>query len=189
MELYCMRHLAFLLLTALPVAAQEELPAGYPPKMGEVTGTMGEEVKLWETFDFSIGAFDASAWAGESFTADGIAAHVMAYPDGEPDTMAGRIYAEADFGPALRVGKGGKPRVEIYAEEDIDGPRLSSDGQNALFLIDSIGPKVDGSYARRVTGRIEARLCPIDWAGQECTDVALRFDTEMQLETSVTVQD
>ena len=42
---------------------REDLPPGYPPKMGEITGTLGGKPVAWETFDYSIGAFDASAQA------------------------------------------------------------------------------------------------------------------------------
>jgi hypothetical protein len=187
--------LAILLLAALPAFAEDivvydpELPEGYPPKMGDVFGALGGETVVWETFDFSIGAFDASAWIGAGYETPEMTFHLMAYAPGEPDTMAGRFHAEADFGAALHIGEGENVVVSIMKGDDMDGPRLSSEGQPALLVIDSIGPDREDSYNRRVTGRIEAQLCPIDWKQQSCQDLVLTFDTDMQLETTVVVQE
>ena len=186
---------AALLLAALPAFAEDivvydpELPEGYPPKMGDVMGALGGEAVAWETFDFSIGAFDASAWIGAGYETPEMTFHLMAYAPGEPDTMAGRFYAEASFGAELHVGEGEAVTVSIMKGDDIDGPRLSSEGQTAVLVIDSIGPYRENSYNRRVTGHIEAQLCPIDWKRQSCQDLVLTFDTDMQLETTVVVQE
>lgn len=187
--------LAVLLLAALPAFAEDiavyqpDLPEGYPPKMGDVFGTLDGKTVAWETFDFSIGAFDASAWIGSGYGTPEMSFHLMAYPPGEPDTMAGRFHAEAGFGDALHVGEGEAVTVSIMKGDDIDGPRLSSEGQPVLLVIDSIGPAREGSYDRRVTGRIEARLCPVKWKRQSCQDLTLVFDTDMQMETTVVVQE
>jgi len=187
--------IAALLLAALPAFAEDvavydpELPEGYPPKMGGVFGALGDKSVEWETFDFSIGAFDASAWIGSGYETPEMSFHLLAYPPGEPDAMAGRFHAEADFGDALHVGEGESVTVSIMKGDDIDGARLSSEGQPAVLMIDSIGPAREGSYNRRVTGRIEARLCPIDWKRQSCQDLMLAFDTDMQLETTVVVRE
>lgn len=67
-----MIRLAFLAVPALmagPTAAetafQPELPEGYPPVMGDVHANVGGRDVAWQTFDFSIGAFDASAWMSD----------------------------------------------------------------------------------------------------------------------------
>jgi len=196
-----LRHaLLALLVITTPIFAQEaveeillpvlpDLPDGYPPKMGEVSGSFGGTPVAWETFDFSIGAYDASAWVGMGYETEKIEAHLMAYPVDDPDTKAGRIYAHAEFGAAFRTGKGRNVTVEIYQGDDRDGPRLSSEGKMARLVIDSIGPATEGSYSRRVVGRIEARLCPVDWKGQDCQDIALQFDTDMQVESTVPVRE
>lgn len=184
-----------LFLAALPAFAEDvtvyepELAEGYPPKMGDVYGTLGGEELHWETFDFSIGAFDASAWIGSGYETPEMSFHLMAYPPGEPDTMAGRIHAVAVFGDTLHLGEGQSVTVSIMKGDDIDGARLSSEGQPVMLVIDSIGPAREDSYDRRVTGRIEGRLCPIDWKRQSCQDLILTFDTDMQLETAVVVQE
>ena len=196
MEMPLLRPALLALLTlASPALAQEvvvvvpELPEGYPPKMGDVWGAFGDQGVAWETFDFSIGAFDASAWVGAGYEAPVMTLHLMAYPPGEPDTMAGRVYAEAEFGAALHVGAGTEVAVSIMKADDIDGARLSSEGQTAVLVIESIGPDREDSYSRRVTGTIEARLCPIDWDGQECQDLSLAFDTDVQMESTVVVRE
>jgi hypothetical protein len=182
-----------LLLSSLPAVAEDiavgepELSEDYPPKMGDVSGTLGGEAVMWETFDFSIGAFDASAWVGAGYEEPLMTLHLMAYPPEEPDTMAGRVFAEAEFGDALHIGEGVNVAVSIMQGDDIDGARLSSEGQSAVLIIDSIGPAREDSYNRRVTGRIEAHLCPVDWEGQDCQDLELSFDTDVQLESTVVV--
>ena len=88
------------------------------------------------------------------------------------------------------MGRGrhrGAPRVQrrslVVVFSDFTDPT------SAQLMIESIGPAEEGSYYRRVTGRIEARLCPVDWPGQDCQDAILAFDTDMQLETTVVVQE
>lgn len=172
-----------------PVAleAQEDLPADYPPKMGEITGTLGGKPVIWETFDFSVGAFDASAWADADWTTKEVSARLMGYKPGLPDDLRGRIYIQGDFGPALRTGAAANPVVEYLRGRDPDGPRLSSEGQTAEFVIDSIGPQVENSYSRRVTGHVTARLCAKDWPLKPCQDITLSFDTDMQMGSTLTV--
>ncbi len=196
MEIALLRPaLLALLILASPALAQEvvvaepNMPEGYPPKMGDVWGALGDKGVAWETFDFSIGAFDASAWVGAGYDEPLMTLHIMAYPPGEPDTMAGRVYAEAEFGEALHVGEGSKVAVSIMKADDIDAARLSSEGQTAFLLIESIGPEREESYSRRVSGTIEARLCPIDWDGQECQDLSLAFDSDVQMESTVVIRD
>lgn len=167
--------------------AQEGLPDGYPPKMGEISGTFGGKPVAWETFDFSVGAFDASAWADRDWETRQVMAHLMGYEPGKPDEMTDRLFVEGDFGKALRTGRAQGAVVLIVQGQDLDGPRLSSEGRRSRFWIDSIGPKVEDSYSRRVTGRLEARVCPVNWPGQGCRDLVLRFDTDMQMDSELPV--
>jgi hypothetical protein len=184
-----------LLLSALPAIAEDipvydpDLPEGYPPKMGDVWGALAGKSVAWETFDFSIGAFDASAWVGAGYDEPLMTLRIMAYPPGEPDTMAGRVFAIAEFGDVLHPGEGTKVEVSIMQGDDIEGARLSSAGQTAVLVVESIGPARENSYNRRLIGTIEARLCPVDWEGQECQDLNLRFDTDVQMETTVVIQE
>lgn len=196
MEIALLRPaLLALLLFPLPALAEDiaveepEMSEDYPPKMGEVTGVLGDEAMMWETFDFSIGAFDASAWVGAGYEEPLMTLRIMAYPPGEPDTMAGRVFAIAEFGDALHPGEGTNVEVSIMKGDDIDGARLSSAGQTAVLVVESIGPARENSYNRRLVGTIEARLCPVDWEGQECQDLSLTFDTDVQMESTVVILD
>ena len=39
---------------------QPTLPEGYPPQIGAVSASLGGAAQAWDTYDYSIGAFDAS---------------------------------------------------------------------------------------------------------------------------------
>ncbi|MDZ4312520.1 MAG: hypothetical protein U1A24_18385 [Cypionkella sp.] len=183
--------LAVLLWVAGAAAAQdtEALPAGYPPKLGGAAGQLGGKPAAWEFFDFSIGAFDASAWVDSDYETKAVQLKLMGYAPGQPNDMRFRLWAKGDFGPAFRSGAAEAPVVEVLRDDDIEGPRLSSQGQQAEMVIESIGPKQDNSYLRHVTGRLTARLCPQDWLFKSCQDIDLRFETDVQMGSAVVVQE
>jgi len=183
---------ALLALTlALPAPAQEvmepDLGPDYPPKMGEVTGTLNGRAVKWETFDFSVGAFDASAWADHY---QGKATfRINGYLPGKPDAERMQLRVGTEWGAALTTGPApGAVEVAILRGGDPEGPRLTSAGQTARVVIDSIGPAREDSYSRRVTGTVTARLCPVDWPFRHCADLELRFDTDVQMGTTVPVK-
>jgi hypothetical protein len=180
--------LGTLLLAAAPLWAQDDLPPGYPPKMGEISGTLGGKAVAWETFDFSIGAFDASAQATQDGASGEVTLRLVGHRPGEPDNRQMRATIEGSFGPALRPGAAADVEIAIYRGADWDGPRLTSAGQNAELVIDSIGPKVADSYSRRVTGHASARLCPKNWLLKSCQDVVLRFDTDVQIDGTLPIE-
>jgi hypothetical protein len=165
----------------------EDPGPGYPPKMGRISGTLAGKPVAWETYDFSIGAFDASAWADRDWETKAVTARLTGYKPGDPDEMRQRIHIRGGFGLALRTGAAEAPLVEILRGKDFDGPRLSSKGQRAEVVIDSIGPKVEGSYSRQVTGRASARLCPVEWLFKSCQDIEVTFDTQMQMGTEMAI--
>lgn len=195
-----MRYLltALLPLLAFPCLAEtpkppvvleesEQLPPGYPPKMGTVTLTGPEGTQTFTTYDFSIGAFDASAW----FDTQGEAPHftLTAYPDGNPDAEAGKFWLTTAFDAAPESGsKGRYTLVEIPATQDREGPRLSSAARKASVTIDSFTKEDPGNTSGygHVTGHFAARLCQVDHApavrmsGGPCQDVTGTFDTQVQ---------
>lgn len=185
---------ALMLTLALgaPLAAQtgiempltrEDLPPGYPPKMGEITGTLGGKPVAWETFDYSIGAFDASAQARADWNTRVISLSLMGMKPGKPDDDRQRIWIEAEFGTTLQLGPSlGAAKVRLLRGKDIEGPRLVSEGATAEVVLDSIGPKMADSYSRHMTGHVSARLCPVGWLFRKCQDVTLRFDTDVQID-------
>lgn len=161
----------------------EDLPAGYPPKMGDITGTLGGKPMAWETFDYSIGTFDASAQARADWESKVISLNLMGMKPGKPDDDRQRIWIKAEFGTTLQPGPTvGVIEVVLLRGNDTEGPRLVSQGETVDMVLDSIGPKVADSYSRRMTGHVSARLCPMGWAFRKCQDVVLRFDTDVQID-------
>lgn len=179
-----------LLLAAQGASAQDEgdLPPGYPPKMGEISGTLGKTAVAWEFFDYSIGAFDASAWVDNDWNTKVVTFHLIGYTPGEPDDMRNRVLVHGDFGLSFRTGKADAPlRVSVVQGEDLDGPQLIAEGPDVELTIDSISAQPENSYLRRVTGQVTAKVCPKDLAEETCQDIALRFDTDVQMGSAVPV--
>ena len=167
----------------------EELPPDYPPKMGEISGTLGKKAVAWEFFDFSVGAFDASAWADEDYDSKQVRLHLGGYAPGQPENKSFRLQASGNFGTVFQAGSAEAPLVEVLRGKDSEGPKLTSAGQRAEIVVESIGPQPEDSYSRRVTGRIEARLCPQAWLFKTCQDISLRFDTGVQMGSVVKVKE
>ena len=193
---------AFLVLAAAPAAAQvvvvdgkemrltkEDLPEGYPPKMGDVTGTLDGKPVAWETYDFSVGAFDASAGATSDWETKVISVRIVGYTPGDPDSDKMRVRLQGDFGTVLRPGAAsGNVEIAVLRDKDWDGARLTSDGKRAELVIDSIGPKVPDSYSRHMTGHASGELCPKKWLFKSCKVIELRFDTEVQVGSELTIE-
>jgi len=160
----------------------ETLPEGYPPLMGEVVATLGDAPVTWQTYDFSLGAFDASAWVGD--TDDTVTLHIMAYPAGQPDAREGRLRIEAAFG--LFPSPGATPDravIEVLQAGDIDGRKLTSGGTATLTL--EAFSRTSYAYGR-AKGTFEATLClkrskdaPL---GRRCKPIKGRFDTAIQFD-------
>ncbi|GLS87393.1 hypothetical protein GCM10010873_35530 [Cypionkella aquatica] len=181
--------LAVLLWVAGAAAAQETeaLPPGYPPKLGGAAGQLGDTSVAWEFFDFSIGAFDASAWVDRDYNSGTVRLHLMGYAPGKPDDTRNRLLAQGDFGKAFHTGAAEMPLVEVLQGSDVDGPKLTSKGQRAEIVVESIGPLPENSYLRHVTGRLTARVCPQDWPLKSCQTIALQFETDVQMGSAVAV--
>ncbi len=181
-----------LALCAGPIFAQEVMiedgGPGYPPKMGEISGALGKKPMAWETYDFSIGAFDASAWVNEYQGV--VTLRLMGYPPGQPKVMAGRVLISADMGKALKKrGKSSAVEVEIYQGEDRDGPRLSNKGVGGKLKITrlKLAPGAASGYGA-IEGVVTARLCPVDWKEQSCHDFNATFKTELQFDGEIPVK-
>lgn len=166
-----------------------EQPPGYPPKLGTAAGHLGKKPVDWEFFDFSIGAFDASAWVDQDWSSKVVRLHLAGYAPGKPEDKKFRLRVTGDFGQAFHSGAAEAPLVEVLRGQDAEGPRLSSQGQRAELVIDSIGAQPADSYLRPISGHIEARLCPQQWLFKACQDISLRFDTKVQMGSAVAVKD
>lgn len=161
--------------------AQEQVPEGWPWLLGDVSGTLGKKVVAWQTYDFSIGALDASVWAGET---DGqIVLHLRALPPGKPESDRMVLFVSAGIGKSLRVGPaGGNVTVEIMRGKDRKGAGMSSASLNATLVIDRLVRDPENINNGRVSGTVSARLCPVDWFGKSCQDFSAKFDTGMQFD-------
>ncbi|MGL6210567.1 MAG: hypothetical protein ACRC14_12140 [Paracoccaceae bacterium] len=177
------RAVLLALAVAGPAFAEGELPEGYPPVMGDVTATVGGTAASWQTYDFSVGAFDASAWVSD--TDDKITLRIMAYPAGQPDKMEDRLRIVAEF--PLFPSPGSTPDtvlVEVLAGEDIDGKKLTSGATPVAFTLDTFTRE---SYAYgRTTGSFEAVIClkrsEKAKISAKCKPIKGRFDTSIQFD-------
>lgn len=194
--------IGILLLAAAPATAQvvvvdgeeialtrEERPPGYPPKMGDITGTLDGKPVAWAAYDFSIGAFDASADATRDWDTKVVNLQIIGYTPGDPQNDSMRVRLKGDFGTILRPGPAtAAVEIAIFRTRDWKGPRLTSEGKRAELVIDSIGPIVPNSYSRRVTGHASAELCPKKWLFKSCKTIELRFDTDVQVGSEMTIE-
>ena len=167
----------------------EQPPPGYPPKLGAASGRLGQKAVAWEFFDFSIGAFDASAWVDSDWSSKAVTFHLMGFAPGDPDDKRFRLRVSGDFGQVFQAGAATAPLIEVLRGDDLAGPRLTSSGQRAEIVIESVGAQPENSYLRPVTGRIEARLCPKAWLFKSCQDMSLRFTTKVQIGSDMAVKD
>lgn len=181
--------LAFAVWAALSPAAGAQTvavvdmqpPEGWPWLLGDVTGKLGSKTIAWQTYDFSIGALDASVWAGNPWGP--VDFHLTGYTPGDPQSNRMGLHVTAGFGDGLRTGKAEGPvTVVITLGSDDKGPRLTSEGHSASLSIASLVPSKEDQNYGHVTGTITARLCPVLWQGKSCQDFTARFDTDMQFD-------
>jgi hypothetical protein len=168
-----------------PALAQEDLPEGYPPVMGDVTATVDGQPMAWQTYDFSIGAFDASAWITDDDTTGVVTLRMMAFAPGDPDRLQDRLRIQAEY-PALPV-PGVAPSsvlVEVLGEDGIDGRKMTSEGRPATLALEGFSRD---SYAYgRIEATFDAEIClkvsdrsPVTRPCKRLTgslDSALQFD-------------
>jgi hypothetical protein len=159
-------------------------PPGYPPPLGEVVLHEHGRESLLTTYDFSIGAFDASAWLASDAT--GPVFHLTAYPDAKAETGLLRLSGQLDGDlPAVLVD----PLVEINLAPGFVGRRWSSAGQRVEITLEELvpdDPEAGSGYAR-FAGHFEARLCSADRKpvviapGARCRSLSGRFETRGQV--------
>ena len=161
----------------------------YPPLMGTIvlTSAAGDRM-VWNTYDYSVGAFDAAAWFAD--TADGGRLTLIGRPEGQPRAETGLIRIEAPFtgapGPGMTFG----PATIIGHDRGTqETPDLRS--QTAAVTLTAFDRSrtdvgsvlVDGQELAtygEIAGEITARLCPVD--GSPCEDVSGSFATEVQFD-------
>jgi hypothetical protein len=139
---------------ALVAQESEVLPPGYPPQIGTVTATLDGAAAAWASYDFSVGAFDASAYFGGTTAAPEF--RLLAYVPGQPDLQEGRLHLTGMGPPEAGVLRGAL--VEIV-DEDLEGARLSSAGQSADIVLDRVMRR-DTGYGH-ASGHFRATLCQV----------------------------
>lgn len=180
--------LSLLLAAATPAAAQTtpyeeplvlggmEMP-GPPPKLGDIEARLGGKPSVWETYDFSVGAFDASAWIDYY---DGIVLTLQGFPVGQAEVEGQRLSIRATFDGMVKPGDQGKAvRVELF-DRNFDGPRQSSKGRAASLTVTRVESGPDTSGYGHISGTFTARLCPMAGKNGPCRQIEGRFDTGMQ---------
>lgn len=186
-----------LALLLLPIAACTEVPAAMgvrpseapvttfspdpwgqegPPRMGQVAGRIGDQPAGWSTFDFSVGAFDASAWiTDEAAGGPGLRLTIIGYHSAEDRND--RVFLHAHIG-GLQPGPALDGDLQIIDARP-DEPRLQG---AAEVVITAIGrPSPDDSYGH-VAGTVTAEICPPPGEAAPCLPVQLSFDTALQFD-------
>lgn len=168
-------------LSLAPAWAEDtanELPEGYPPKMGEIDARVGRKPVRFETFDFSVGAFDASAWVALEDRSRKLT--LIGYPKG-PEGRRGRLRIVGYFPGEMIPGKLLGPLGEIYDGEGLDGHRMSTLGNPTEVVVEALEREAGAAYGR-VRGRITGTLCPRGGKNGVCKSFEARFDTAVQFD-------
>ena len=133
------------------------LPHGYPPKIGEVLAEVNGAAQRWDTYDYSIGAFDAAVQIMD-FNGE-VQLRLMGEPAGKPRSKSNRLVMKAVMTDKLQTGPLSGVVIEIIAGEDWNGLRLSSEGSAAGVVIDQVSVKPESAVTGHVAGSFRAILC------------------------------
>jgi hypothetical protein len=160
------------------------LPAGYPPKIGDVRARLNGAAQHWQAYDYSIGALDSAAQIRKNGNA--VEFRLLGVPAGKPMGDSNRLAIRGTMAGKLAVGATSDVVIEIFAGPDWDGLRLSSVGQAVELVLEEVRDQVDGGYGH-ATGRFSATLCaatgdPVVVDKSRCQVVEGTFDTEIQFE-------
>ncbi len=192
-------------LALLPAAAPADEPAvispappeGYPWVLGEARISLDGKVRGYTTFDFSIGAFDASVQFRDHYDCSGTGAckatgrfllSLGAYPDGNPEAEADVVLVQGVFD---RLPTGPKRTrnvtVEILSPGGQDDRSLIAKGPAKLRLTavkrGRDGSDSYGTLSATVTATVcearEGALIP----GGACHAFEAVYDTEVQYDS------
>jgi hypothetical protein len=169
----------------IEVNPADYLPYDYPPRIGGVAAVLNGQGMVWDTYDYSIGAFDSSVqftdFNGE--TRFFLTGEQVGLPNVDENRL--RLFALMT-GPDQR-GALQSPVVE-FIEGAWDGPRLSSSGSVAEVVLDSVILD-EGGYGGQVKGHFSATLCegngdPIVVDQSKCQPISGTFDSRLQISGS-----
>jgi hypothetical protein len=151
---------------------------GYPPQMGTITGVQGDRAVAWTTYDFSVGAYDASAWFG--VRDDVVRLTMTGYPPGDPRSddgllrITGRVDGPLEAGTAVTEGT-----LALVDARDWDAPRLSGP---ATITLEALSRDQETSGYGSISGTFSGTLCPPAGMGMPCQLVTGRFSTRVQFD-------
>jgi hypothetical protein len=170
--------------TVVEIDPRDHLPDGYPPQIGVVTAEMDGTTVSWNTYDYSIGAFDASV-------------QVLGYGDkpelrlmGEtgPSSRSNRLVMKSSMRTKLQKGTLQDPLIELIAGEDMNGTRLTSaGGSRAEIVVDAITVDPEREVVGHIKGHFSANLCAAESDPQgyvvdrgACHTISGSFESDMQ---------
>ncbi|GGL62174.1 hypothetical protein [Wenxinia marina] len=159
-------------------------PEGGWPVMGTMRARLDGRPFEWTTFDFSVGAFDATAWLQR---VDGaIQLSLRGLPDGDPEADRGWLFVRGTL-PSLAPGETTAAVVALTKEDSIVGPRWQSLPGAATLVLETLERDGDEVYGH-ATGRYAATVCPTDGEAiafdeTDCRRVEGTFDTEIQFDS------
>lgn len=150
---------------------------GYPPKMGDITADVAGVAKTWATYDFSVGAFDASAWFGSSDGA--VTLTVTGYPDDNPRAGRGLLRLQGRLAGPPAAGVAVEDATVAVLDGDRDWPTLSG---TATLRIERLTREAAGGGYGEIGGSFEGALCPPAVMGAPCQQITGRFRTTVQFD-------
>ena len=149
-------------------------PEGGWPVLGTVTGSIGGNAHVWNSYDFSVGAFDASAWI------EGRMLNLIFYPEGLSDAKEGLLHVEA---PLIELSRSaalaGPARVQIVDNAAWDAPRLRDLSGRVVITRFLADQALSESGYGTIAGSILAQLCEATGGG--CVPFVGRFETRLQI--------
>lgn len=182
-----------------PVVYTPPPPEGYPWLMGQASVTLDGATRSYATYDFSIGAFDASVQFREHSDCSGSSGgckatgrallSLVAYPDGDPDAEADLVLVRAVFD---KLPKGAKKTrnvtVEIRNPGGEAGGLLQEKPGSATLKLTSVKRGLDGSDSYgMLQARVTATVCEATKEGLipggACYPFEATYDTQVQYDS------
>ncbi len=168
-----------------PIAVgSPELPEGYPPQIGVVTASLDDKAVRWTTYDYSIGAFDASV----QVLGYGDKPELRLMAETGPNSRNNRLVMKASMRSKLQTGPLQEPLIELIAGEDWNGARLTSaGGSSAKIVVDAITVDPDRAVIGHIKGHFSGSLCAAEGDTEgfvvdrgNCRTISGSFESDLQ---------
>jgi hypothetical protein len=153
---------------------------GYPPVMGTVALTDGSLPEaVWTTYDFSVGAYDASAWFGRPGGGP-VTLTITAYPDANPRAENGLVRLVVEL-PGVPTGPGPLPEGVMALIDGRDWNDPVASGPASVTLTGITREQAESGYGT-ISGTFTGGFCEEVGDLTECRDLTGRFDTRVQFD-------